>query len=628
MKKSLFSMLLAALLILSVVPAGVFAATDASKVVVTLKTGTASVNVNGTPTAVPTAPYVLNGTTMVPLKVITLAFNASLKLQDNKIITLNYNDKEVILTMGSTTVKVGGKAVTVANAPKIQNGTTMVPARVIVEAFGATIAQDKTTKVITITGVRAEGTGTVTIDSDAGKTKVGDSHQGWSMKYPAGLIQVNQSSNGDFVMWADAKEAAMVFVSSYPVDNELTRDEKRELIEEEMGYNETLIDKRTITVGASSFEKFVARSDDGAFYEYRGIQQGEKFYIVSIGIEGKSKDVLNAYQSLLDSFKPSFDKKDTTIKDITKVVNGLITHINKEFGLTVKLPTDWEDEGYGSMPYYASDDGEFSLTISSLVENDTAEKWLARKQSELHEDYLPAAIRNESVSTIKLKDGTAQLLKYELPQEDNSWTSVYTAFLVVGEYRYEFTYSFNSDLGIKGHNLFNKIMETVDVDTDYIASNFGQLEDENDMVDRTTTVTKKSKKYGYSITLPTYWEGDLKDFEENYIIYSFSGGEFFVSINEDETRDVTTKYYTDYIAEEGSEELKLLENTTVTLAGKTANKLVVEYTEEDEGTNTQTFYIVDHAGHSIAFGFNLNEKNATTSNLQRIEKAIQSITFN
>ncbi|WP_282942241.1 trypsin-like peptidase domain-containing protein [Paenibacillus sp. RC67] len=43
------------------------------------------------------------------------------------------------------------------------------------------------------------------IDADQGKTIIGDSHFGWSMKYPSGLVKTSQSTTGDNIMFTDAK---------------------------------------------------------------------------------------------------------------------------------------------------------------------------------------------------------------------------------------------------------------------------------------------------------------------------------------------------------------------------------------------------------------------------------------
>src|SRR5690606_34542955 len=107
-----------------------------------------------------------------------------------------------------------------------------VPLRVIVEAFGAKITNDAATKETVIIGERALTTGGgSSIDSDSGKTKVGDSYGSWSMNYPVGLVQVAQSDSGDFVRWADAKEAAQVLVITEPAeDGDLSTDELREKV--------------------------------------------------------------------------------------------------------------------------------------------------------------------------------------------------------------------------------------------------------------------------------------------------------------------------------------------------------------------------------------------------------------
>ncbi|MDQ0062086.1 hypothetical protein J2T14_004283 [Paenibacillus harenae] len=633
MTQKMFALLMAVILVISLLPAAVLAA-DASSVEVKLTSGKATVSINGKPTVVQ-APYVASNTTMVPLKIITNAFGAALKLENGNGITLTYNDRKVELTFGSKTVKVNGVAKTVAVAPVVIKGTTMVPLRVIVEAFGAKITIDQKTSEVTIKGERAQSTGggSTSIDSDYGKTKVGDSYQDWSLNYPAALVQVDQSDNGSFVRWADAKEDAQVIIMTESIGDELTSSELREELSLYYDYDEYSLDERTIKVGDNSFEKIITRSKDSQmFYEYRGIQKGETFYIIIVGVKATDKSALNAYQNLLDSFKPSFDKADKALKDITKVKDGFISYVDEDYGFSVKLPADWYYDSEGEEPYFIGEDDDLQYSFTSLEEGDSLEKWAARNESTLKGDFVSGYLRNVSSAPIKLQDGNAIVLSYEMSFDQKDWFAYKEVMFVSGSYKYLITYSYDAKTAATSTQSFNRIIGSVDIDTAYIDKNFGYKEDTSTSAgNRDEKVTKRSTEYGYSIELPAFWYGYAKDFNDTSVFYSYQGGSLQIEFDEESKAADLEEMLQLYVDSEEGEEmgLEIKENTNVTINGKSAHKFVIH----SDGGNfdiayTEYTYVFDTPKGAMIYTFSINGANATESNMKRIEEAVQSIRFN
>lgn len=188
---------------------------------VTLQLGSDKVTVNDEELEV-SPPYLSNQVTLVPLRVITAAFGADISWNgEEQKVGLEYDGNEISLQIGSKEAVLNGETVQLDTAPELKDGTTMVPLRFISETFGALVGFDKATQTITITGERASTAGsapaeTGSIDSDAGKTTIGDSYYGWSIDYPAGLVTDFQSSEGDWVTFTDAKGEYMLDVLVYP----------------------------------------------------------------------------------------------------------------------------------------------------------------------------------------------------------------------------------------------------------------------------------------------------------------------------------------------------------------------------------------------------------------------------
>jgi uncharacterized Zn-binding protein involved in type VI secretion len=634
--KRFLTMLLPVLLVLAMLPMAVFAADADSKVEVRLKAGSTTVKINGKASTVE-APFVSSGTTMVPLKVITNAFGAGLKLENGNVITLTYNDRKVVLTFGSKTVKINGAAKTVAIAPVVVKGSTMVPLRVIVEAFGAKISNDAATKETVINGVRAQssGTGGTSIDSDYGKTKVGDSYYGWTLNYPAGLVQVAQSDSGDYISWADtadaSKVAAQVNVFTELVgDDELTVEEQRDLLYSYYDGDEITVDKRTITVGGQQFEKIVSYTKQSKmYYEYRGVQKADKYFIILVGVKGSDKSVLASYDVLLNSFTPSFNVSDKAVKNITKVQDGMITFKDADSGFSVKLPAGWYDASDGSTPSFANKTDSFLFSFGSLLAGDTLDSWAVRHEKNLREEFVSSNIRNVTTAPVTLKNGKALSLSYDISYGEDYWITYNEIAYISGDYRYSLVYLHPASNNAKSKETLKQVIASVTIDTAYIEKNFGVVDDQLDLIDRSKKITKRSATYGYSIEMPAFWTGEQNNFNEDGVYYTFNAGEFEAYESADTAAKIASQAAQLASGPQAiSEGVTIKENTTVTINGKMARKVVL-HAAKPKGMlpYSEILYLFDTADGSMVFYFSLDDVNATESNLKLINDVAQSIRF-
>jgi hypothetical protein len=65
-------------------------------------------------------------------------------------ITCSKDGKSFDLTIGSELVTLEGKSITLAKAPKVVNGKTLLPARFVIEAIGKNVNYDSETGVIAV----------------------------------------------------------------------------------------------------------------------------------------------------------------------------------------------------------------------------------------------------------------------------------------------------------------------------------------------------------------------------------------------------------------------------------------------------------------------------------------------
>lgn len=115
------------------------------------KTTYITVILNGNKLTFSENPYIENGTTMVPMRAIFEVLGASVDYDtETKAITATKGSTVIKLFANSDTATVNGKEVTLTSPVANKNGTTMVPLRLVSEALGAEVSWDAETKVVTI----------------------------------------------------------------------------------------------------------------------------------------------------------------------------------------------------------------------------------------------------------------------------------------------------------------------------------------------------------------------------------------------------------------------------------------------------------------------------------------------
>lgn len=111
-------------------------------------------DINGVKLPLDSPAYIANNRTMVPVRFITEAFDATVGY-DNGVVTIEKDGSVVKMTIGSSTYSLNGVEKTMDTAPVIVNDRTMVPVRVIAEAFGMNVEWNDTSREVTITRGKA-----------------------------------------------------------------------------------------------------------------------------------------------------------------------------------------------------------------------------------------------------------------------------------------------------------------------------------------------------------------------------------------------------------------------------------------------------------------------------------------
>ncbi len=117
--------------------------------------GQTSYTVNGAVYNMDATPFIKDGRAFLPLRYIANAAG----IADSNItwdptaqeVTISKGQDVIQVTIGSTTMLINGKAITMDVAPEIDNGRTCLPVAWVAKALGVNIAWDGTTQTVTIT---------------------------------------------------------------------------------------------------------------------------------------------------------------------------------------------------------------------------------------------------------------------------------------------------------------------------------------------------------------------------------------------------------------------------------------------------------------------------------------------
>jgi len=605
------------------------AAESAKTVQIRVKVGSNQMKIGGESIKIQ-PPFKSAGYVMVPLSVFTNAkgLGATVKLTNSKVITLTYQKQSVIMTKGSKAAKLNGKKFDLPAAPVDKQGVTMVPLAALVKAIGAKLTTDAKTKELVITGTAAGAAGAGTgIDSDAGKSQIGDSYYKWSLNYPTGLAQSYQTDDGSSITFADVKGNYFMGVYVEEAEEKLDTADQREWLKDGL-YGRTVVDIKTITRPGGTFQRMIVKDGGGFFYEYRGIQANGYFYKLVFGIKTKSAKDLDAYATLLDSFRTSFAAGNKSLKDLSKIKNGKIEFANADYGLRLKLPVGWSKSYFGSSPSFTGPNGEdLTIEVYSLSEGDTLEAWVDRTVQLVVDMTAESYRKAPEVTDITWNGIPAKLVKLSFSPNGKKWMDMIAICAVNGHYKYNIGLSYEQEYKQDAAPVLDEMLTGIKMNFAYIEKRFGEVPDPDDFKDIRATTTKTSKKYGYSITVPKYWVDSKIDMEGQFV---YLGGEdvgtgITISINTDmplaKLLDKVVKMYAeDY-------EFEQLSKENVQLGGRDAVKFVFGAPEEDGGGHI-TVYAVEKDGVVIFVQAIAPGALETPLLLQQIEDAFKSFQFN
>ncbi|SDD76906.1 serine protease, S1-C subfamily, contains C-terminal PDZ domain [Paenibacillus sp. UNCCL117] len=471
------------------------------------------------------------------------------------------------------------------------------------------------------------------IDADQGKTHIGDSHYGWSMKYPAGLIKSDQDADGRSVSFMDAKGEFSIDIS---IESDQSEDLSplgllRKLDEDRYGY--TILEKRYIDQKPNAYALLVGKSSySGELMQSRVFLRGDTLFRIMLTVHSEelytSSFKRNSYNDLLDSFVLSYDENNAGLKDIS--VYQTTDTVATEYGIAFDVPADWDGGGWGSSLSYHSEDEEKALLISvtSAASGDTLKAWAERGEKKFEDRYAADYRKTEGARDIVIDGVPAVENEYAYTMGDK-WHHVRVIYLIKDKYKYELAVYYPGNADMKEmESVADTLKKSIHFPKEWANRSLGFIQDEDDLLDPARTVTYTSKKYRYALKAPESWYGGYDSDKDSPVqSFLFEGGGLTVAA--DDSGDLQSRLNALEKEHKKNAEADAAYSYTVTdeeLFGVPVKKFATQYKSRNI-PYTLHEYVFTHENIVYSVRLRINDAVKTDEQWKRLNETFQSMTF-
>ncbi|AHV99284.1 stalk domain-containing protein [Paenibacillus sabinae] len=622
---------LAALIILAMLPVNDAGAAEKEKLMLTLKVGSKQAKANGQSIVIP-PPFSENGSVLVPLGVFKKAFGSGVSLAKDNVVKVTFGPHTGAMTIGGTTAWRDGQKVKLAAPPRMVNGVLMVPLRFAAGVIGAKVsAGSGGSIVVALPAANSANSGDGSlpeggIDSEAGKTKVGNSYEEWSMQYPAGLI-IGDSGGEEGVssfMSADNAYYLEVHVTTQEAASDAD-DLLDQLVRSSEDGGEVVLDREVFPKAAIPYARIVSKDPSGALWEGRAYYANGRLYKLYLTDDRAEnyKDFAK-YAGLLNSFRPSFDEKDRSIRDLSTVLNGMRSAGSDDYGISLEVPAGWSLDNRHLV--YESKDGSYlKLNISSAPPASTLDSWeeeLRQKDAEL---FVQEAYSEQKITDAEISGVPARVRKVRY-NDGGGWMTVYQTLLLKNGYRYYTEYAAAGQ--DEDQAKFAAVLASLKIDFDTVKENFGRLEQDDYPSLKNKTVTKTSKIYGYSIDMPRLWTPYQGVFDMQSVDYRFTGGRFQIAVLPEGSMEYTVNQLKEFYRNAaGDPQGPFIEQEReTTFAGVPAVEVTVRQTKNGIPSHIRVF-VFSREDIVYTLTATLGDANATEVQQAMLDRTFQSFRF-
>ena len=464
MKRKLIAIMLVTSLVFSMLSfVTVYTADD--KVEIKFTVGDSTLVINGNSVTVE-KPYVVGvGVTLVPVRVITEAFGAQVNwIEESQTVTLDYPDVNITLQIGNPVAEINGRAQTLLAAPELTGGYTMVPLRFISENFGAEVSYNELTEEITVIKSSAGSSGNI-ISGQIQTKYIGDSFYGWSMETPAKMQMDDRDFDGKYTSFAyDENNFILIQVAGTTEEYDFD-DSFNEWKNTTKGLTLTKADKDTSSENKKSMH--IQAKDKTTVYDAYEIATDKYIYLACGEFRISETDVMNEGLKILSTFDAKFSNEE--ILDLSNVENGVRRFEAESVKMSFDVPQDLimvtDEYSLNSFVFNSIKDNDPSAIHACVYSKDsvTGALELAKTDYTLNHNYMNEKITKFSGEPVEVSYKNFSGYEYSMEiTTKNQKEYSKDVFFELGEYVYNIRVSVNT-LGSSKDAQVKKILDSVSV---------------------------------------------------------------------------------------------------------------------------------------------------------------------
>ncbi len=531
-----------------------------ARVEISFRVGESVLKINGADVEVAT-PYVVGeGVTLVPLRVITEAFGATVGWDgDTQTVTLDYPGVNIVLQIGNPVAEVNGKAQTLLAAPELPESSTMVPLRFISETFGATVSYDEATEAILVVK-EAEGEGGTVVGQITTK-RVGDSYYNWSMENPTNATMTERRFDGLYTCFdIDENNYFDIYIDTAREDFDLNREfdaTKKGLT----GYTLTKADKLPELNGYH-----IQARDKVEFIDMYAFNTEDYYFELFGSYDNENAAVRDECIRILSTFTLEYTTEDT--HDLSNAKDGFRQYEDEDHGLSFPVPVGYymaTDEDMPNTVIFTSLDEDDMISAVSLYFYSVSEagdaKALAEKDRKTNIFNYNEEI-TKFTEIAEVAHGAHTMYEYGFEVTGSSASDSYTkdAFFTVGDYVYNLSVHYKKNEDEKDFDFEAYAKKILD-------GTSAQPLDANEIGlimrnDPNTTDTYVSKTDAWSLTVPlSYTELGVAETTAMYVnssngtVFSYLSGEL-ANANFTKAQSELKRVETELVKDEGAKVIK------------------------------------------------------------------------
>lgn len=578
------------------------------------KIGSEQATVNGTVIKIG-KPYQVNGTTMVPASMLKQAFGVTVTWTvANKEFTLAAGNRKAKMTVGKTRALVNRKEVIMTQAPVLKNGHLMVPLRTITEMMNATLSAGTNGQTIVKWN---------TAEAKTDMSRVGNKKGNWSIYLPEDWYYVDQTELG-YVSFYQMNGKDSILLEIYNDEDVEPAEDAYELIDL-LAYivpdNAYILDGSVAVKGPAPYAQLnIGYFDDKGNIEgleinrlYQANKKTDYYLRVYAAVPDK-------YLKMLNSFRPSYTLSGVPLTFNDPYAESQRNVTATELGVTFTVPAHWYVDahyGYAESPY-----GMLQLDVSVQDAKGLKAEQIAKQRFEyVNKTYIPGTFRIIEEKAYTLTSGQTGVLHRLIWDEGRGKYTEYVLDVVDNGLNYTFTFSDSYEAKGSSKDAVD-ILKTIKLDASQVTREF---KEPAYMLDWNALKTHELSMIPASIELPAAWADWTEDEDEgHYFRLPFEDMLTVGKVIDENIADVKM-YEDDYFKEYGYIYSNVLDETK-TINGKQVRFLEYKYKKyEDDFEELMSAAFIQDGEDMIAIYLYAYTTSYSDSIKQQLRKAVESL---